>query len=305
MKGYDEDVVGAVPNYTNDTIFHACLKKGKILSQLFDMFQHNLEIIVLFISKKGITMRADDRPLNKLSDKEQMSMELDIPLTGFSSWHYAVEGDDVSTPIPLNTTSLKKGLKGSVTAKESIILYIKRSDVKFLNIRVKQVGLASFKVDSKVLLIPSKNVEKLVSSKLNKPKYDLTKPTTNVSSKNFDYACKDANTSKVERIKLTIFKRGILISFGDNENKKQYPHGHIPPEEALYDAYFNDRRAFTSLTKCVKITDAFTIYATRGKPILFHIPVDSTGGMLDIYMVTSEEKDPRLDDEDASDASEE
>jgi hypothetical protein len=294
---YAESSTPIFPGYLEKCVFHACFGSGKILHEIVEFLNIVHEVVVFQISNNGLTMKADDRPFNREGGnvKEGLFTDLHIPPTGFSSWFYAAGNAELEdgksktiTPIPVNAQTLRANMKGSILAKDSIILYITRDDVDYLHMRITPVGSSTYKVDGATKLLNLESLPNDIMEPLNTPYYDLTNPIVTFKSVQLSAACKDAKTIKVSELTINFHKCGIVITFGNSEGHKNYPHG-LTNMPVVYSAKFQVKKRFEALAKCTRLGTNVSVFATKGKPVLFVFNIKDTGGKLGIYLVPSSE----------------
>jgi hypothetical protein len=297
---YPESTTPTYPNYQEQCVFHACFGSGKTLHEIVEFLNIVHEIVVFEISNTGLTMKADDRPSNRQGGnvKETLFTDLYIPPTGFSSWFYAADSEalgeenpesKVITPVPVNAQSLRSNMKGSILTKDSIILYILREDVNFIHMRVTTGGSSTYKVDAVTTLLNLDSLPADILEPLQAPYYNMMTPTVTFRSDALGSACKDAKTLKVSELTIKFYKSGIIITFGNSQGYKTYPHG-LTTGDPVYSATFKVKKRFEALSKCTRLGSQVSLFATKGKPILFNFNIKDTGGRLGIYVVPASEK---------------
>lgn len=291
-----ESTTPIFPNYQEQCVFHACFRHGKTLHEIVEFLNIVHEIVIFQISSAGLMMKADDRPSKRDGVvKDTLFTDLFIPPTGFTSWWYAGQSEDdiedpkQSTPIPVNAQTLRSNMKGSILAKDSIILYITRDNVDFLHMRIVTLGASVYKVDGATKLLNLDTLPKDILEPLKTPHYDLKAPIVTFSSVGLCSACKDAKTAKVSDLTIVFYKFGIVIKFGNSQGHKEFPHGQVTGVP-IYEASFSVKKRFEALAKCGRLGSQVSLFATKGKPILFHFNIQDTGGTLGVYVVPTSEK---------------
>jgi hypothetical protein len=259
-------------NYQEECVFHACFCSGKTLHQIVEFLNIVHETVVFQVSSTGLSLRADDRPSNRQGAdvKETLFTDLHIPPTGFSSWFYAAtagledsEMSKVITPIPVNAQTLRGNMRGSILAKDSIILYILRDNVEFIHMRVVTEGSSTYKVDGMTKLLSLETLPTDILEPLKAPYYDVTCPIVTFKSIALNAACKDVKAAKVPELTINFYKSGIVITFGNSQGNKIYPHGLISGVPS-YSATFAVKKRFEALAKCTTIAGEVSLFATKG-----------------------------------------
>lgn len=301
MEGSQSCMIQPLANYEDNTIFHACLVQGKKLADILNFLNGCTDVVVLFISKNGLVVKADNRPLGDQSGvQETIFASLFIPSNGFQHWFVPPELDsmipdngsvtEVSIPVAIGTKTFHDCLKGpSVLVTDSILLYIKKDDPRSLYIRVTPNGQTVPKVETSIVLIDEKTLPATILKPLEPPPYDILKPiTTFVAATKLGQACKDAKKSKVEKISIDVYAKGIVIHFSNSQLTKNYIEGTIDGKKT-YTAVFKVSKIFEYLPRCVKLSKNVNCYAIRGLPMLFNFLIGDTGGYFRVYFVADSE----------------
>jgi hypothetical protein len=275
-------------DYREVCVFHACFLQAKTFQEMVEFMYNVHEQLIFNVTHMGITMKADDRPTGNRTtgQKETIFTDLFIPVTGFSNWFYAAEDPDSVTPIPVEATDLRESLKGSILVKESLILYILKSDVDTLHARVVGVDKSTYKVDSATTLIKTDTLSQELLEPITAPYYDLNKPVATFANMSLASACKDAKTAKVSQLCIAFHKAGIVISFEKASGGKTYPLGVINhAQQPVFTAFFKVKKKFETLVKLNKLCKHVSVYASQGKPVLFSFNIHDTGGKFNVYCV--------------------
>lgn len=305
MEKVENTQVCSYPNYTEECIFHATLVEGKALQEMVEFFNICLEVVVFFISSKGFSMKADNRPPGNTNAVETIYVDLHIPANGFCHWHITSDLESLNNnntdsssnenavvnviPIPINVGSLCSAIKGSILAPDAIILYVKKDDPHHLWIRVQKPDAAAIKMQTCITLIKEDKLPPAALQPPTAPVFDMSKPTVTFQAKSLGDACKDAKKAKTATLKVDVHKNGIMIHFSNNQFKKEYPQGLTNSNDKLYTAIFKVPKVFDALVKCMKLNKTLSVYARERKPMLFSIGIKSTNGRLNIYMVPESE----------------
>ena len=281
------------PDYRNQCVFHACFASGKTFQAIVEYMFIVHETLVFEVSSKGLTMKGDDRPTNSDNPaiKESMFTDFHIPPTGFINWYYGVEDEDCVTPVPVSAAAFHESLKGSILVKESLILYILLLNVDFLYSRVVTGEGTNFKVDSSTKLLNTDALPDRFLQPMKTPFYDLTKPVVTFKTASLTGVCKDVKASKINEISIDFHVAGIMMHFGSSTGGRKYPMGVVnSAAKPVYTAIFKVKKRFETLAKLNGLCKHVSVFASRGKPVLFSFNINETGGFLNIYMVPEMEK---------------
>lgn len=281
------------PDYRKQCVFHACFASGKTFQAIIEYMFIVHETLVFHISAQGLTMKGDDRPNDSDNStiKESMFTDFHVPPTGFINWYYGVDDEDSVTPVPVSASAFHESLKGAILVKESLILYILLSNVDFLYSRVVTGEGTNFKVDSSTKLLNIDALPERLCQPMKTPFYDLTKPVVTFKTSSLTGVCKDVKASKITDINIDFHVAGIMMHFGSSTGGRKYPMGVVnSTSKPIYTATFKVKKRFETLAKLNGLCKHISVFASRGKPVLFSFNVNETGGFLNIYMVPDTEK---------------